>query len=103
MALISRDANPQDVTSCSWQAQHREMFGSGDKLKVILQFEKLQSVNRSMELLLWHSRKSRVRAGMFARCSGFHECSLWHSKENRNAQIFFFFNKRFEVKCVNLC
>lgn len=57
MLLITHDANPQDVTSWCWHVQHREVFGSEDKLKVILQVEKLQSVNRSMELLLWQRQE----------------------------------------------
>lgn len=48
MLLTGYDANPQDVTSWSWQVQHREVFGSEEELKVILQVEKLQRVNRQI-------------------------------------------------------
>lgn len=48
MLLVIYDANPPgcDILVLAGAAQ-----GSEDKLKVILQFEKLQSINRSMELL----------------------------------------------------
>lgn len=105
--MIVYDANPQDLASWSWHVQHRDVFGSEEKVKVILQFEKLQSVNTQVHGTAPLAKAERVGlkqewlpgTKVFIGAPRLLSVGL---QGKQKCLSLVFFHTRCKVKCVNL-